>query len=78
MSYFTLDQVASVLKLRRETVSRMAKRGDIPCIRTSSGPKARFRFLASDVYELAKKSEVDPAKQFLKALTPDPKPIKPE
>ena len=45
----TVAEVAKILGIDRKSIYRMAREGDLPGIRLSRGPKARWRFLRSDV-----------------------------
>jgi len=45
----TVPEVSQILGVDRKLIYRMAREGDLPGIRLSRGPKARWRFLRADI-----------------------------
>lgn len=42
--YMTTEEKAKQLGIKEDTLRRMARRGEIDCIKAGHGPKARLRF----------------------------------
>jgi len=45
----TVPEVSQILGVDRKSIYRMAREGDLPGIRLSRGPKARWRFDRGDL-----------------------------